>query len=210
MRIRPQQDLASARVVVHMSSALPADFSRGTVSNVHQGDCLVSAEAGTTFSTVLGSCISACIRDRAAGVGGMNHFLLATQSGSSKDRFGESARYGAFAMEQLINMILTRGSGRKSNLEFKIFGGGNIHAGMNDVGQKNIEFIREFLHNENYVISSEDLGGNFARRVMFQPATGRALVKRLDSRDSAHLVKDELVIAKRQIIKPVTDDIELF
>lgn len=192
------------------SASLPADFSRGTVSNVHQGDCLVSAEVETTFSTVLGSCISACIRDRAAGVGGMNHFLLATQSGSSKDRFGESARYGAFAMEQLINMILTRGSGRKSNLEFKIFGGGNIHAGMNDVGQKNIEFIREFLHNENYVIASEDLGGNYARRVMFQPVTGRALVKRLDSRDSAHLVKDELAIANRQIIKPVADDIELF
>src|SRR5690554_6760223 len=192
------------------SASLPADFSRGTVSNVHQGDCLVSGKQGTTFSTVLGSCISACIRDRVAGVGGMNHFLLATQSGSSRDRFGQSSRYGAFAMEQLINMILSRGTGCKSNLEFKIFGGGNIHPGMNDVGQKNIEFVREFLHEENYVISSEDMGGNFARRLMFQPTTGRALVKRLDSRDSAHLVRDELAIAKRQIIKPAAAEIELF
>lgn len=192
------------------SAALPADFSRGTVTNVHQGDCLVSGEVGVTFSTVLGSCISACVRDKAAGIGGMNHFLLATQSGSSKDRFGESARYGAFAMEKLINAVLSAGTGRKANLEFKIFGGGNIHAGMNDVGQKNIEFVREFLRNENYGIASEDMGGNFARRVMFQPATGRALVKRLDSRDSAHLVRNELAIAKRQIIKPVEDDIELF
>ncbi len=192
------------------SAALPADFSRGTVTNVHQGDCLVSGEVGVTFSTVLGSCISACVRDKAAGIGGMNHFLLATQSGSSKDRFGESARYGAFAMEKLINAVLLAGTGRKANLEFKIFGGGNIHAGMNDVGQKNIEFVREFLRNENYGIASEDMGGNFARRVMFQPATGRALVKRLDSRESAHLVRNELAIAKRQIIKPVEDDIELF
>jgi chemotaxis protein CheD len=202
---------AQTRNIMHMASAsLPVDFSRGMVTNVHQGDCQVSGEAGVTLSTVLGSCISACVRDKSAGLGGMNHFLLATQSGSSKDRFGESARYGAFAMEQLINMVLSKGSGRKANLEFKIFGGGNIHAGMNDVGQKNIEFVREFLRNENYVISSEDLGGSFARRVMFQPATGRALVKRLDSRDSAHLVRDELAIAKRQIIKPVSDDIELF
>ncbi len=192
------------------STSFPADFSRGTVSNVHQGDCLVSGDPGVTLSTVLGSCISACVRDKVAGVGGMNHFLLATQSGSSKDRFGESARYGAFAMEQLINMVLSKGTGRKSNLEFKVFGGGNIHAGMNDVGQKNIEFVREFLRNENYVISSEDMGGNFARRVMFQPATGRALVKRLDSRDNAQLVREELAIAKRQIVKPVEDDIELF
>lgn len=177
---------------------------------VHQGDCKVSGDPGATFSTVLGSCIAACVRDSAVGVGGMNHFLLATQSGSSRDRFGESARYGAFAMEQLINMVLSRGTGRKSNLEFKIFGGGNIHAGMIDVGQKNIEFVREFLRNENYLIASEDLGGSFARRVMYQPTTGRALVKRLDSRDSAHLVRDELAIAKRQIIKPVEADIELF
>lgn len=192
------------------TASLPADFSRGTVTNVHQGDCLVSGESEVTFSTVLGSCVSACVRDRSTGLGGMNHFLLATQSGTSRDRFGQSARYGAFAMERLINLILTGGSGRKSNLEFKIFGGGNIHAGMNDVGQKNIEFIREFLRNENYVISSEDMGGNFARRVMFQPRTGRALVKRMDSRDSAHLVRDELVIAKRQIVRPAEADIELF
>lgn len=192
------------------TASLPADFPRGTVTNIHQGDCEVSNAADVTFSTVLGSCIAACVRDKVAGIGGMNHFLLATQSGSSKDRFGESARYGAFAMEQLINMVLSRGTGRKANLEFKVFGGGNIHAGMQDVGQKNIEFIREFLRNENYVIASEDMGGSYARRVMFQPKSGRALVKRLDSRDSAHLVKDELAIAKRQIIKPVEADIELF
>lgn len=140
----------------------------------------------------------------------MNHFLLASQSGSSKDRFGESARYGAFAMEQLINMVLSKGTGRKSNLEFKVFGGGNIHAGMHDVGMKNIEFVREFLVNEGYVLSSQDMGGNYARRVMFQPHTGRAVVKRLDSTDSAKLVREELAIANRRPAKPVLDDIELF
>ncbi|SDG14313.1 hypothetical protein [Pelagibacterium luteolum] len=192
------------------SMTMPETFTRGVVTTVHQGDCLVSVKPDATFSTVLGSCISACVRDRAAGLGGMNHFLLANQSGSSKDRFGESARYGAFAMEQLINMVLSKGSGRKANLEFKVFGGGNIHAGMNDVGAKNIAFVRDFLAEEGYVISSQDLGGNYARRVMYQPVTGRAFVKRLDSTDSARLVHEELAIAKRQVIKPVKDDIELF
>lgn len=140
----------------------------------------------------------------------MNHFLLASQSGSSKDRFGESARYGAFAMEQLINMVLSKGSGRKANLEFKIFGGGNIHAGMHDVGLKNIEFVREFLANEGYGLSSQDMGGTYARRVMFQPKTGRAFVKRLDSTDNAQLMREELAIATRQVVKPVEADIELF
>lgn len=185
-------------------------FERGVVTTVHQGDCLVSHRPETTFSTILGSCISACIRDRAAEIGGMNHFLLASQSGSSKDRFGESARYGAFAMEQLINMVLSKGSGRKANLEFKIFGGGNIHAGMHDVGLKNIEFVREFLANEGYGLSSQDMGGTYARRVMFQPKTGRAFVKRLDSTDNAQLMREELAIATRQVVKPVEADIELF
>jgi chemotaxis protein CheD len=192
------------------SGPVPAKFSRGIVTTVHQGDCLVSDDQDITFSTVLGSCIAACVRDKTRHIGGMNHFLLATQSGSSKDTYGESARYGAFAMEQLINMVLSRGSGQKANLEFKIFGGGNIHAGMNDVGMKNIEFVRRFLSNEGYGIASEDMGGNFARRVMYKPESGRAFVKRLDSSDSARLVREEIAIASRRTIKPVKDDIELF
>lgn len=192
------------------SGGLPNAFSRGIVTTVHQGDCLVAGNDEVTFSTVLGSCISACVRDNVAGVGGMNHFLLATQSGSQRDKYGDSARYGAFAMEQLINMVLTRGTGKKANLEFKVFGGGNIHSGMNDVGMKNIEFVREFLRNEGYRIASEDMGGSYARRVMFKPESGRAFVKRLESTDNARLVREELAIASRQKIKPVTDDIELF
>ena len=192
------------------SGPVPAKFSRGIVTTVHQGDCLVSDDQDITFSTVLGSCIAACVRDKIRHVGGMNHFLLATQSGSSKDTYGKSARYGAFAMEQLINMVLSRGSGQKANLEFKIFGGGNIHAGMNDVGLKNIEFVRQFLSNEGYGIASEDMGGSFARRVMYKPESGRAFVKRLDSSDSARLLREELAIATRRTIKPVKDDIELF
>ena len=78
-----------------LPSSLPPEFDRGVVTTVHQGDCLVSSEPDLTYSTVLGSCISACVRDVVANVGGMNHFLLAEQSGSARDRYGASARYGA-------------------------------------------------------------------------------------------------------------------
>jgi chemotaxis protein CheD len=192
------------------SSSLPPEFDRGVVTTVHQGDCLVSSDSDLTYSTVLGSCISACVRDQAARVGGMNHFLLAEQSGSAKDRYGASARYGAFAMEQLINQVLSRGSGRKSNLEIKVFGGGLINAALADVGAKNIEFVREFLANEGYVLDKEDLGGNYARRVMFKPHSGRAFVKRLDSVAGDNVAREELVIAGRRVAKPPVADIELF
>lgn len=176
---------------------------------VHQGDCLVTDSPEVTYSTVLGSCISACVRDTKAQVGGMNHFLLAVQSSSARDRFGESARYGAYAMEQLINLVLTKGTGRKSNLEIKVFGGGNINSSITDVGAANAAFVRAFMADEGYVATSEDLGGAFARRVLFQPYTGRAFVKRLDSTINEGLMREELAHAN-QSIKPVDDDIELF
>jgi chemotaxis protein CheD len=190
--------------------ALPPEFDRGVVTTVHQGDCLVSGDADLTFSTVLGSCISACVRDVVANVGGMNHFLLAEPAGSACDLYGASARYGAFAMEQLINMVLTRGSGKKVNLEIKVFGGGLINSALTDIGAKNIEFVRDFLANEGYGLVKEDLGGNFARRVMFKPHSGRALVKRLDSIAGASIAREELAVAKRPLVRAEAPDIELF
>ncbi|KKB07613.1 chemotaxis protein CheD [Devosia chinhatensis] len=193
------------------STSLPPEFDRGVVTTVHQGDCHVSSQPDVTFSTVLGSCVSACVRDRVANVGGMNHFLLAEQSGSAKDRYGASARYGAFAMEQLINKVLSQGTGRKSNLEIKIFGGGKINSALDDVGAKNIEFVRQFLADEGYSAMSEDLGGNYARRVLFKPHSGRAFVKRLDSDMGANVAREEMALAKRRVVVPVpADDIELF
>lgn len=196
-----------------MASTLPPEFDRGVVTTVHQGDCLVSDEPDLTYSTVLGSCISACVRDRVANVGGMNHFLLAEQSGSARDRYGASARYGAFAMEQLINKVLSRGTGRKGNLEIKVFGGGKINAALDDVGAKNIDFVREFLANEGYEVANEDLGGTYARRVMFKPSSGRAFVKRLDNSANASIAREELAVAtsRRTVTtKPPVDDVELF
>ena len=193
------------------ANSLPPEFDRGVVTTVHQGDCHISNASDLTFSTVLGSCISACIRDRVANVGGMNHFLLAEQSGSSKDRYGASARYGAFAMEQLINKVLSQGTGRKANLEIKVFGGGKINASLDDVGAKNIEFVREFLAAEGYSLASEDLGGSYARRVLFKPHSGRAFVKRLDSDAGATVAREEVAIASRRaVVTPAHDDIELF
>lgn len=188
-------------------------FEKGVVTTVHQGDCLVGHEEDVTFSTVLGSCIAACIRDVEARVGGMNHFLLAEPSGSSRDRFGASARYGAFAMEQLINKVLQRGTGKKSNLQIKIFGGGLITAALSDVGAKNIEFVHQFLADEGYEVASEDVGGAFARRVLFKPFSGRALVKRLDAAAASTVATEELSIVDRRMApKPSvpTSDIELF
>lgn len=186
----------------------PRDIPRQSTVQVHQGDCHVSGEPEKAFSTVLGSCISACVRDKITGVGGMNHFLLGVQSDSSKDKYGESARYGAYAMEELINKVLTQGSGQRAELEIKVFGGGNINQKMDDVGAKNAAFVRGFLAAEGYKAEAEDLGGTYARRVVFQPVPGRVFVKHLDSSVNDGLIKDEIAKANKPV--ETHDDIELF
>ena len=127
--------------------------------------------------TVLGSCVAACIRDYANGVGGMNHFML-PEGGS--DPVGMPARYGVYAMEVLINQVLKTG-GRRDRLEAKVFGGGNVLRGFsaNTVGERNSAFVQEFLTKEGIRVVAQDLLDIYPRKVYFFPATGRALVKKL-------------------------------
>jgi chemotaxis protein CheD len=129
------------------------------------------------ITTVLGSCVSACIYDEKHRVGGMNHFMLPGDQNSSDDT---PARYGIYAMESLINAILKMGS-RKEHLKAKLFGGGQIIANMTDVGKKNIQFARTFLVSEGIPLESSDLGLAFPRKVNFYPLSGRVRVKRLQS-----------------------------
>jgi chemotaxis protein CheD len=127
--------------------------------------------------TVLGSCVAACIRDYANGVGGMNHFML-PEGGA--DATGMPARYGVYAMEVLINQVLKNG-GRRDRLEAKVFGGGNVLRGfsVNTVGERNASFVQEFLQREGIRLVAQDLLDVHPRKVYFFPATGRALVKKL-------------------------------
>jgi chemotaxis protein CheD len=185
----------------------PTTLRRGMMP-VHQGDWIVSDDPEAVLVTVLGSCIGACVRDRVAGVGGMNHFLLAEPPGSAPSRFSATARYGAFAMEALINAVLQRGTGNRRNLEFKLFGGGRIHAALTDVGARNAAFALGFLAEEGYEAAGQDLGGDCARKVMFMPHSGRAFVRRLEHMSLQALAEQEMARAGKTA--PDAPDIELF
>ena len=164
-------------------------------------------------STVLGSCVSACIRDVKLGVGGMNHFMLpADKAAVDLSVDSESARYGNHAMEMLINAILKAG-GLKKNLEMKIFGGGRVLAGMTsiDVGQMNIEFIRNYAEIEKLKVVTEDLGDIYPRKVLYFPQSGRVLMKKLRKVHNDTLAKREKVYQEQLSHEAVaSDDIELF
>ncbi|MFM2288725.1 MAG: putative chemoreceptor glutamine deamidase CheD 1, partial [Pseudomonadota bacterium] len=158
------------------------------------GEYFVTAH-DEAITTILGSCISACIRDTAIGVGGMNHFMLPedTSSGTSSwldPSAAMSTRYGSFAMESLINDLMKQGA-RRERLEIKLFGGGNILTSMTDVGARNIEFVHRWLKTEGLRVTVEDVGDVCPRRIVYFPTVGKVLVKRLRSLDGKSIAERE-------------------
>jgi len=165
---------------------------------------------GEIVTTVLGSCISACIRDRKLGIGGMNHFMLPHKS--QQDSWGDStsaARYGHYAMEIVINDILKNG-GRRANLEVKLFGGGQVLAQKTSVGDNNISFVRDYLHSEGLELISEDLGGKYPRKVIYYPNSGRVRIKKLKTLSNQTIAKREHNYQETLDHQPVGQSVELF
>lgn len=137
-------------------------------------------EKDMVLVTVLGSCVSACIRDREQGIGGMNHFMLPDSTVDVSYAPMGSARYGINAMELMINTLLKRGA-KRANLEAKVFGGGNVMSTFvsNNVGQRNAEFVLNYLKTEHIALVGCDLLQDHPRKVYYFPSNGRALVKAL-------------------------------
>ncbi|MBE7528051.1 chemoreceptor glutamine deamidase CheD [Nitrosomonas sp.] len=131
------------------------------------------------LSTVLGSCVSACIFDNQSGVGGMNHFMLP----KGEDDQGiqkECARFGGYAMDILIRELLRNGA-RKENLAAKVFGGGNVQRAMvsSAIGSQNAKFVKKYLAERGIPILAADLEGECPRKIHFFTKNGRVLQKKL-------------------------------
>lgn len=155
-----------------------------SVAKLLPGDYYVTRYDEAIF-TVLGSCVSACVRERNLKIGGMNHFMLPLDRSGGTSAWAENlvssaTRYGNVAMERLINDIMRLG-GQRENLEFKVIGGGKVLDMALDVGARNAKFVRDYLKTEGFPITAEDLGDSFARKLFYSPATGKLRVKRLTS-----------------------------
>jgi chemotaxis protein CheD len=139
--------------------------------NIVQGEYFVTDDPNVVVTTLLGSCVAACIRDPVARVGGMNHFLL--PGPELRARVSEAERYGVHLMELLVNGLLQRGA-RKDRLEAKLFGGARTVEGLSDIGARNADFAERFLQNEDIALIGGSLGGDCGRRLQFWPVLGRA------------------------------------
>jgi chemotaxis protein CheD len=166
------------------------------------------------LTTVLGSCVSACVRDTRLQVGGMNHFMLPLDGSNGESVWGTAVsaatRYGNVAMERLINDILKLG-GRRQDLEIKLVGGGHVLADMStDIGARNIEFVRDYMKDEGFHVAVEDLGDHYPRRVVYFPQSGRMRVRKLTAVRDTGLVAQEREYLQKLGSTDVAGEIELF
>jgi len=170
------------------------------------GGCVVSDDPRVIITTTLGSCVAVCLFDEEARIGGMNHFLLPD---ARSDRVSIASRYGAAAMEGLINRLMAVIGGREG-LRAKVFGGANVTAARNDIGVRNVEFVTDYLATEGIPTVGWDVGGEMPRAVRFHPVTGRAVRRLIGAVDSQRIARGEARFLARLRATEIDGDIELF
>lgn len=185
---------------------------------VFPGGVYCSADDDEIICTGLGSCIAACIWDEECQLGGMNHFLLPFDSNAElrhwhpDELLSTASRYGSYAMEILINDLVSHGANRQQ-LKVKLFGGANLMGKFAMIGEKNIEFILSYVDQEKLNVIAEDLGGKEPRKVMFEPTTGRAWIRKIPFSEVNKIHHDEEKYAHQldeESHKNHDDDVELF
>lgn len=183
-------------------------------TRVQPGEFYITvAHPEEAITTVLGSCVAACIRDPAAAIGGMNHFMLPEENpagrGDWRAAVGLATRYGSYAMESLINGLLKLGA-RRERLEVKLFGGGQVLDVDMPVGQRNVEFAHQWLATEGLQVRAQDVGGTVPRRIVYYPASGAVKVRQLRALESREVLRSERRYLGDVEARPLVGEIELF
>lgn len=151
------------------------DHHKIWLAKIHPGEmCVTASTEGVT--TILGSCVAACVRDTRTGVGGMNHFMLPPATEHDDD---DGERDGVDAMERLVNAVLEHGCGERARLELKLVGGSVLTSGAPDTGRRAIQFARRFAAAARLTVVAEDVGGPLGRDVIYWPGTGQLQIRKL-------------------------------
>jgi chemotaxis protein CheD len=144
---------------------------------LHPGQLFASAGAATV-TTVLGSCVAACLFDPKTRLGGMNHYLMPHWAGDGES----SLRFGTVAMSALLERLLALGA-RREELRAKVFGGASVLGGASakpgHLGEQNVDRALAFLRDAGVDLIARDTGGQHGRKLVFNTDGGAAWVKAL-------------------------------
>lgn len=177
------------------------------VAQIKVGEFYVTKK-NEAITTLLGSCVAVCIREKVLKMGGMNHFMLPIASNGNEMSI-RTALYGDFAMESLMNEILKYG-GKRENFEVKVFGGAYVLSMPSNIGEDNVKFVINYLHEENLNIISQDVGDIYPRNVVYYPYTGVAMVRKLISEPTYNVISEERKYLKSLKKNSGTEKIDIF
>jgi chemotaxis protein CheD len=148
-------------------------------------DLNIAAPPDTLVTYALGSCVGICLTDRNHKLGGMAHIMLPTSTEATATS-NNPRRFADTGIRELVQTLMRKGV-MPSQLTAKIAGGAQMFATKLvtfNIGERNIAAVREQLRGFKIPIVAEDVGANYGRTVIFDPATGVMQVK------SASLVKN--------------------
>jgi len=190
---------------------LPAQEIERLAKSISPGEWLVDRQR--PIATLLGSCVAVCLYDETVPIGGMNHFMLPSMRRRENNAEVDSVLSGDYAMEVLLNGLLTQGAARH-RIKAKAFGGGTIISGSaaDGIGKRNAGFAREWLGREGIPIVASDFLGPWSRKVLFVPATGDAYSRRIATTmiTSQEVAREEVAYAASLATRPPTSNVELF
>ncbi|EKN00124.1 MULTISPECIES: chemotaxis protein CheD [Acidocella] len=188
-------------------SNLSSPAGREKRINIVQGFHHVDNDPNAVLTTILGSCIAACIWDPAAKVGGMNHFLLPGDANARTPApRSDAQRYGVNLMELLINDLLRMGA-HKPRMKAKLFGGAAMIKGLTDIGALNASFAEAFLREEGIELVGGSLRGVHGRRIQFWPVGGRAR-QALLQKETESIMREETT--RQPVLRSGAGQVELF
>jgi chemotaxis protein CheD len=133
-----------------------------------------------TLVTNVGSCVAICLHDPINKCGGLAHIMLPTPN---NPREPLPYKYAETAVPALANSV-RKMHALDSRLIAKISGGANmfptLKCGALNIGEKNVQAVKEALLENNIRLLAEDVGGTCGRRIVFNVHTGLTIVRTLN------------------------------
>ncbi|MBR5509229.1 MAG: chemotaxis protein CheD [Lachnospiraceae bacterium] len=142
------------------------------------GDMKFAKGDTTVITYALGSCVGITFYDPVARMGALLHVLLPTRSNPADINVYKYADPG---IQETIRKLTMSGM-MKSRMIVKIAGGAKMFelSGKSDfgnIGQRNVDTVKRILAAQGLRISAEDTGGNFARTMVLDVATGTVVIR---------------------------------
>lgn len=142
----------------------------------------------TLIHTILGSCVSVVLFDKAHQYGAMCHAVLDTASSSGEKDSSQCFKYIDCVLDKMFSQFFYYGVSIQ-NLKAKVFGGAQMlleqekamvsSSRVGGVGVKNAQMALQLLKEYGCVVESQDLGGYQGRKIYFLSHEGDVFLKRV-------------------------------